>query len=219
MKKFLVMTVATFAVSAFAAGPVSTGPFPKLKSTSTLSMGGTSSQQQEQSSNSTAFASNGGNALTLEAQQTNQLDLEIAKVNAEAAARIAAINSGAKIKNTPSVSASPLTSSNDTCMGSASGALNVPGFGIGLGKTYIDENCMMLKNSRELWNMGMKAASLALMCNDANNRKALELTGFVCPQTEQERKQHLVPVAQEAQGSTSEYTGNDPIVRSRLGLK
>jgi hypothetical protein len=46
----------------------------------------------------------------------------------------------------------------------------------------------MLKNSRELWNMGMKAASLALMCTDKANKEALEITGFICPQTAAARK-------------------------------
>lgn len=87
------------------------------------------------------------------------------------------------IRNTPSVSGGNLTSSNDTCMGSATGSANGPGFGISLGKTYVDENCKMLKNSRELWNMGMKGAAMALMCMDANNRAALEMTGFQCPQS------------------------------------
>lgn len=87
------------------------------------------------------------------------------------------------IKNTPSVSGPPLTASNDTCMGSASGSVNAPGFGLSLGKTYVDPNCVMLKNSRELWNMGMKAAAMARMCMDEDNRKALEMTGFVCPQS------------------------------------
>lgn len=88
------------------------------------------------------------------------------------------------IKNTPSVSGPNLTSSNDTCMGAASGSANVPGIGLSFGKTYTDDNCVMLKNSRELWNMGMKAASMALMCMDKNNRTALELTGFTCPQSQ-----------------------------------
>jgi hypothetical protein len=50
-----------------------------------------------------------------------------------------------------------------------------------LGKTYTDTNCVRLKNSRELWNMGMKAAALALMCKDEENREALEVTGYQCP--------------------------------------
>lgn len=85
------------------------------------------------------------------------------------------------IKNTPSVNGPPLTTSNDTCMGSTSGSVNIAGFGIGGGSTWTDKNCTRLKNSRELWNMGMKAASLALMCNDPENRYALEVTGFTCP--------------------------------------
>lgn len=114
------------------------------------------------------------------------------------------------VKNVPSVSGPPLTSSNDTCMGSGSGSVNGPGFGLSIGKTYTDSNCVMLKNSRELWNMGMKAAAMALMCTDANNRDALELTGFTCPQTERDR-------AKAAQRSASNEP-TDPYVRARLGL-
>jgi len=112
-----------------------------------------------------------------------------------------------KIRNTPSVNGPPLTSSNDTCMGSASGSVNVPGLGIGLGKTYTDTNCVRLKNSRELWNMGFKAAAVALLCKDDENRDALESTGFECPQTKREREQ---------KAGGEQYT--DPIVRARLGL-
>lgn len=110
------------------------------------------------------------------------------------------------IKNTPSVSGSPLTSSNDTCMGSASGSANVPGIGLSFGKTYTDDNCVMLKNSRELWNMGMKAASMALMCMDKNNRDALEMTGFVCPQSAR------------TQASAKAGEPTDPYIRARMGL-
>ncbi|MDB5898435.1 MAG: hypothetical protein JWP22_2923 [Ramlibacter sp.] len=87
------------------------------------------------------------------------------------------------IKNVPSVNGPPLTTSNDTCMGSTSGSINGPGFGIGIGSTWTDRNCVMLKNARELWNMGMKLAAMALFCTDDTNRNALEITGFICPQT------------------------------------
>jgi len=86
------------------------------------------------------------------------------------------------LRNVPSVSGPNLTSSNDTCMGSSSGSLNVPGFGVSVGSTWADTNCKLLKNARELWNMGMRAASLALMCNDPMNKDALESTGFQCPE-------------------------------------
>jgi hypothetical protein len=92
-----------------------------------------------------------------------------------------------KIKNVPGLGGLSLTSSNDTCMGSTSGGAAVAGFGFNIGSTWTDKNCTMLKNSRELWNMGMRAASLARMCMDADNKEALELTGFVCPTKKEDK--------------------------------
>ncbi len=134
-----------------------------------------------------------------------------ATINAAAARDVA--DTTVKIRNTPSVSGQALISSNDTCMGSASGSLNAPGIGLSIGKTYTDGNCVMLKNSRELWNMGMKAAALALMCTDSANREALELTGFECPQTTKAKSQKTASATSTDQ---PEYT--DPIIRHRLGL-
>lgn len=108
------------------------------------------------------------------------------------------------VKNVPSVSGPALTTSNDTCMGSVSGAVNFAGFGVGGGTTSTDQNCVMLKNARELWNMGMKAAALARLCMDADNKTALEITGFKCPDF-----QHK---------SAAQETVTDPYVRERLGL-
>lgn len=84
-------------------------------------------------------------------------------------------------RNVPNISGIPLTSSNDTCMGSSSGSFAGPGIGVGFGTTWVDNNCKMLKNSRELWNMGMKSAAIALLCKDSDNRAALEVTGYKCP--------------------------------------
>jgi len=124
------------------------------------------------------------------------------------------------LKNVPSVNGPNLTTSNDTCMGSTSGSINAAGFGIGLGTTWTDDNCVMLKNSRELWNMGMKAASMALMCTDIRTRRALQVTGFQCPNT---LAGEPLPVAAApsaaapvASGYGQQYT--DPYIRARLGL-
>ena len=87
------------------------------------------------------------------------------------------------LKNVPSVAGPNLTTSNDTCMGSTSGSANGTGFGISFGTTWTDEHCKRLKMSRELWNKGMKAASLAMDCMDATARVALEITGTPCPQS------------------------------------
>ena len=113
------------------------------------------------------------------------------------------------VKNVPSVSGQALTSSNDTCMGSASGSANGPGFGVSLGKTYVDEACVRIKASRELWNKGMKAASLALDCMDKDIHDALTMTGYICPQDE-------IRSVKVSPASNEQYI--DPIIRARLGL-
>ena len=122
------------------------------------------------------------------------------------------------IKNVPSVSGPALATSNDTCMGSSSGSVNGPGFGLSIGGTWSDTNCKLLKNSRELWNMGMKAAAMALMCTDAANRDALEITGFECPQTLKNAKNsQQLTIASPPTSSTQENI-TDPYIRARMGL-
>ena len=122
------------------------------------------------------------------------------------------INGNTTIRNVPSLGTTLLTTSGDTCMGSTSGSVVMAGFGLAGGSTYVDADCKRLKNSRELWNMGMKAASLALMCNDADNRAALEITGYECSQTTAAKAK----VTAEVTAGVVKYT--DPIVRARLGL-
>jgi hypothetical protein len=155
-----------------------------------------------QAATAAAALANGG-TRDLSADQQRALDRE---------AMLEAARIGQTVKNTPGIVLGQLTSSNDTCMGSVSVGGSGPGFSIGVGTTYTDDNCKMLKNSRELWNMGMKAASLALMCKNADNREALELTGFECPQTAKARKEA------EAKTAAAQPEVTDPIVRARLGL-
>jgi len=146
------------------------------------------SQAQGQQQSSTSTAANQGNNQTIvfeaatpaDTRSRDQSEVAIASINAQAARDAAGTTQ--TIKNTPSIGLAALASSNDTCMGSISGGGSGPGFSIGLGSTYKDDNCVMLKNSRELWNMGMKGAAMALMCTDKNNAEALELSGYMCPQ-------------------------------------
>lgn len=103
------------------------------------------------------------------------------------------------VKNVPSVNGPNLITSNDTCMGSSSASVNGPGLGLGFGTTWTDDQCKRLKMSRELWNKGMKAASLAMDCMDPAARAALEMTGTQCPQsmTPAERVAAFGPQAQQ----------------------
>lgn len=160
-------------------------------------------QQQNQQTNttSTSGSNNAGNAQNLTFNQ------EAAIIPTDTTSHVV-YSGGQTIRNVPSVSGTPLTTSNDTCMGSTSGSANGPGFGVSFGSTWSDANCKMLKNSRELWNMGMKAASMALMCKDSDNREALEATGFLCYQTAALLKK--AAVVQSGPDMT------DPAIRARL---
>lgn len=136
-------------------------------------------QQTTSSSASDASATNNGNTQSIIFSSPAE---SRSTVRYEGGTRQEVVTSGTtRLKNVPSVSGPPLVSSNDTCMGSVSGAVNGPGFGVGVGKTYTDANCVRLKNARELWNTGMRGAALALMCMDDDNYKALTATGFECP--------------------------------------
>jgi hypothetical protein len=130
----------------------------------------TQSQGQSTTTQSQSQASNAGN---------NQ-DIQVIT---EAPGTVHTTTDGSQsVKNVPNVNAPALTTSNDTCMGSTSGGVSILGLGITAGTTWTDGNCKRLKNSRELWNMGMRAASLAILCNDSEDRAALEDTGYVCPE-------------------------------------
>ena len=73
-------------------------------------------------------------------------------------------------------------------MGSTSMGAQGIGFGVSLGSTWHDEDCVRRKDARELHNMGHKVAAIALMCQNDNVREAMENAGEVCP--EAKKKKH-----------------------------
>lgn len=200
MKKILFAIALAFtAVTAAYADPVVNGG-----SGTTNAVG--AQQGQTTDVTSTSAASNAGQqnqqgvTLNIEAAQPRAIDRVISdqttRSTSDSTQHIVYDNAQV-IKNTPSVSGPQLTTSNDTCMGSTSGSVNVPGIGVSLGTTWVDDNCKRLKNGREMWNMGMKGAALALMCGDKENKEALEMTGYICPQsmTREERQARYAPAA------------------------
>lgn len=102
------------------------------------------------------------------------------------------------LKNVPTVYAPNLITSNDTCMGSSSIGAGGPGFGFSFGTSWTDANCIMLKNAREMYNMGMPDVAFARLCMDELNRDAIELSGRVCPQKAREDKQAAAEAAKNA---------------------
>jgi len=87
------------------------------------------------------------------------------------------------VDRTPSTAVSPnvIINNQDVCTTGISGAAQSAWFGISLGKTIRDETCERLKLARSLYGMGMKVASVSLMCQDPRVFQAMEMAGTPCP--------------------------------------
>ena len=84
--------------------------------------------------------------------------------------------------NPPSAISPSINASNsDLCMVGVSGAVQTQILGISTGQAYTDENCMRLKNSKVLYDMGMKVAAVALMCQTRSVFDAMRFAGTPCP--------------------------------------
>ncbi len=84
--------------------------------------------------------------------------------------------------NPPSAISPSINASNsDLCMVGVSGAVQTQILGISTGQAYTDENCMRLKNAKVLYDMGMKVAAVALMCQTRTVYDAMKFAGTPCP--------------------------------------
>ncbi len=86
--------------------------------------------------------------------------------------------------------AAPLVAADDTCMGSTSVGGQGVGFGLSVGSTWQDGDCVRRKDARELHNMGYKGAGIALMCQNEAVAQAMEAAGTPCA-----GKPNLAPAA------------------------
>ena len=88
-----------------------------------------------------------------------------------------------KIKTAPPSAVAPsiMSYSQDLCTTGASAAVQTQIFGVSAGKSVRDENCERLKNSKALYDMGMKVAAVALLCQDEKVFRAMEQSGSPCP--------------------------------------
>ena len=87
------------------------------------------------------------------------------------------------VDRTPSTAVSPsvIINNNDVCKTGISGAAQSAWFGVSFGKTIEDLNCERLKLARSLYGMGMKVASVSLLCQDTRVFQAMEMAGTPCP--------------------------------------
>ena len=80
-----------------------------------------------------------------------------------------------------SVAPAITTINNDVCSTAASGAVQTQIFGISMGGTTRDMNCERIKLAKNLYDMGMKVAAVATLCQDDRVFKAMLDAGTPCP--------------------------------------
>lgn len=87
------------------------------------------------------------------------------------------------VKAPPNSAISPGININnsDICTVGVSGAVQTQILGISGGSTVRDMNCERLKNSKTLYDMGMKVAAVSIMCQDERVFNAMEMAGTPCP--------------------------------------
>jgi hypothetical protein len=165
------------------------------------------------------------------------------------------------VKSPPPTAVAPAvtTINNDVCAVAASGAVQTQILGISMGGTMRDMNCERIKLSKNLFDMGMKVAAVATLCQDERVFAAMIAAGTPCPvdgkigeqaKAEWDRRNVLenqdkknigyyairpptidlsesintqsapaagkeVPKSNNV-GGCADYTGDDPIVRSRV---
>jgi hypothetical protein len=69
----------------------------------------------------------------------------------------------------------------DLCSTGSSGSVQTQIFGVSSGGTVRDLNCERLKLSKTLYDMGMKVAAVATMCQDRRVFDAMMAAGTPCP--------------------------------------
>jgi len=138
---------------------------------------------------------------------------------------------------------------NDLCAVGVSGAAQTQILGIAIGSTFRDKNCERLKLSKNLYDMGMKVAAVATLCQDERVFVAMLNAGTPCPingkigvEARKEWDQrdlaqvqgadkigdtgfyaapiNIQPETKETksdQSSCTGYTGDDPVVKNRIG--
>ena len=92
-------------------------------------------------------------------------------------------NSTTTVKSPPPTAVAPAITviNSDVCAVAASGAVQTQILGISMGGTMTDKNCERLKLARGVYDMGMKVAAVAIMCQDERVFSAMLNAGTPCP--------------------------------------
>jgi hypothetical protein len=80
----------------------------------------------------------------------------------------------AKVYSVPTMYAPGLTAAgSDVCLGSVSASGSILGLGLAGGSTYVDDNCVLLKNSQRMAALGFGNAAVVMMLQNKDIEKAI----------------------------------------------
>jgi len=140
------------------------------------------------------------------------------------------------IKQPPPTAVAPAVTiiNNDVCAVGASAAVQTQIFGISMGGTFRDLNCERIKLSKNLFDMGMKVAAVATLCQDERVFAAMMAAGTPCPidgkigqqareeweargvRVEDAEKTGFYSLSAPRNNSNCSYQGDDLIVQRRV---
>jgi len=89
--------------------------------------------------------------------------------------------SGRQMPASTAVAPSLMSTGQQSCLKSLSGGVQLVGFGVSSGLYRQDEECNRRLNAITLSNMGMKVASVSLMCQNAQVWRAMFMSATPCP--------------------------------------
>ena len=89
--------------------------------------------------------------------------------------------SGRSLPANSAISPSLMSSGQQSCLKSMTGGIQMIGFGVSSGKYLQDPECNRRLNAITLSNMGMKVASVSLMCQNAQVWRAMFMSATPCP--------------------------------------
>ena len=88
---------------------------------------------------------------------------------------------GRQMPASSAISPSLMSNGQQSCLKSISGGVQMIGFGLSSGRYLQDEECNRRLNAITLSNMGMKVASVSLMCQNAQVWRAMFMSATPCP--------------------------------------
>ena len=161
-----------------------------VNNTSLITNNSTSENTNLNTNNSTSVSTNTNNNNNV-SSSTSDVTTNNQNVNQNTSTNVNTNNSTSqssqkvtqRVKSPPPSAVAPsiMSYSQDLCTSGASSAVQTQFFGISTGRSVRDENCERLKLSKGLYDMGMKVAAVALLCEDARVWRSMMQAGSPCP--------------------------------------